>query len=82
MSYLVVGPRTRGKFDVEKAVALGVPRGPLRGKLTKGESITVEVEVDGKMIQRTVKPDDVLGKAEPRGVRSQCPAYQLRFVWC
>ncbi|KAF9478239.1 hypothetical protein BDN70DRAFT_58947 [Pholiota conissans] len=67
MSYLIIGPPTRGKFDVAKAVALGVPHGPLRGLLTKGETITVEVEVNGEKIQRTVRPEDVLGKAEPRG---------------
>jgi ribonuclease Z len=45
-----------GRFDVEAADALGVPSGPERGALQRGESITLE---DG----RTITPDAVLGEA-------------------
>ncbi|MBW0475956.1 hypothetical protein O181_015671 [Austropuccinia psidii MF-1] len=43
VSYLVVGPRLRGKFLPEKAKALGVKPGPDFAKLVNGQSI----EVDG-----------------------------------
>ncbi|CAN5249903.1 ribonuclease Z [soil metagenome] len=43
-----------GRFDVERADALGVPNGPDRGALQRGEAVTL---ADG----RTVTPDQVLG---------------------
>jgi ribonuclease Z len=46
-----------GRFNREAAVALGVPPGPLFGKLQHGQS----VEVDGK----TINPDQVMGQARP-----------------
>lgn len=65
LAYLCVGPSVRGKFDVKKAEALGVPRGPIRGQLTKGETVTFEVDDgNGGKIQRTVKPDDCVGPSE------------------
>lgn len=54
-NYEVVFNKIRGKFKVEEAVKLGVPRGPLFAKLTKGESITLE---NGTV----VTPDQVLEK--------------------
>ena len=56
---LVEDPRP-GVFDVEAADALGVPAGPARGELQRGESVTLD---DG----RVVIPDEVLG--EPRAGR-------------
>ena len=44
-----------GKFDSKKANELGVPNGPLRGKLTKGESIKIP------NTDRIVHPQDVIG---------------------
>jgi ribonuclease Z len=52
---LVEAPRP-GRFDVEAADALGVPNGPERGALQRGESITLP---DG----RVVTPDALLGPA-------------------
>jgi ribonuclease Z len=52
---LIEHPRP-GRFDVETADALGVPPGPERGMLQRGESITLD---DG----RTITPDAVLGPA-------------------
>lgn len=43
-----------GRFDVSAAEALGVPSGPLRGALQRGEAVTLP---DG----RVVRPADVLG---------------------
>jgi ribonuclease Z len=54
---LVEHPRP-GRFDVEGADALGVPAGPQRGMLQRGDSVTLE---DG----RVVTPADVLGPPRP-----------------
>jgi ribonuclease Z len=47
-----------GRFDVAGADALGVPGGPARGALQRGERITLP---DG----RTVAPEQVLGEPRP-----------------
>jgi ribonuclease Z len=54
---LVEDPRP-GRFDVERAESLGVPFGPERGALQRGEA----VELAGG---RTVSPEDVLGPPRP-----------------
>ncbi|RPD65585.1 hypothetical protein L226DRAFT_479775 [Lentinus tigrinus ALCF2SS1-7] len=65
IGYLCVGPAVRGKFDVKKAEELGVPRGPIRGRLTKGEAVTFEVDDgQGGKIQRTVQPEECVGPTE------------------
>jgi ribonuclease Z len=46
-----------GRFNRDAAVAMGVPPGPLFGKLQKGQSI----EINGK----TITPDQVLGPKRP-----------------
>ncbi|RDX42667.1 hypothetical protein OH76DRAFT_1410927 [Lentinus brumalis] len=64
LGYLCVGPSVRGKFDVKKAEELGV-RGPMRGRLTKGETVTFEVDDgQGGKIQRTVRPEECVGPSE------------------
>ncbi|KIM44447.1 hypothetical protein M413DRAFT_431468 [Hebeloma cylindrosporum] len=67
MSYIVVGPRFRGKFDAKRAKELGIPEGPLRSNLAKGETITFETQKGDEVIQRTVKPEEVIGKSETPG---------------
>lgn len=56
--YAFVEKARPGRFDLEKARALGIPPGPLYGVLQRGESVVLE---DG----RTIAPGDVLGHARP-----------------
>ncbi len=58
VGYAVVEDVRPGRFDVETADALGVPNGPERGALQRGDSITLP---DG----RVLTPDSVLGEARP-----------------
>lgn len=65
LGYLLVGPSVRGKFDVKKAEELGIPRGPIRARLTRGETITFTVtDEGGHAIERTVRPEDCVGPSE------------------
>jgi ribonuclease Z len=50
--------KARRPFLVEKAEALGVPAGPERARLVRGQAITLS---DG----RSIRPDDVLGPSRP-----------------
>ncbi len=54
----VFAEKTRRPFLNDKANALGVPFGPERSRLVRGESVTL---ADG----RTIAPDDVLGAPVP-----------------
>jgi ribonuclease Z len=58
VGYAVREHERRGKFDVDKARAAGIPEGPLWGKLSKGE--TVELP-DG----RKVGPEGIVGADRP-----------------
>jgi ribonuclease Z len=58
LGYALVEDPRPGRFDVEAADALGVPPGPERGALQRGESITLP---DG----RVLTPDSVLGEPRP-----------------
>ncbi|TFK39749.1 hypothetical protein BDQ12DRAFT_734488 [Crucibulum laeve] len=67
LAYIVVGPRVRGKFDVQKAEELGI-YGKNRALLTRGQTVTFQVTIDGKKVERTVKPEEIIGKSEVPGV--------------
>jgi len=56
IGYALVEPDRPGRFDVETADALGVPSGPERGALQRGEAVTLD---DG----RVITPEHVLGPA-------------------
>jgi ribonuclease Z len=56
VGYALVEDVRPGRFDVETADRLGIPDGPERGVLQRGEAVTL---ADG----REVRPEDVLGPA-------------------
>ncbi len=58
IGYALIEDERPGRFDVEAADALGVPFGPERGALQRGEAVTV---ADGTRVQ----PEQVLGEARP-----------------
>lgn len=57
MAYICKTPQLFGKFDIVKAAALNVPKGPLFGRLKLGHSVTLS---DGSVVQ----PEQVLGQPE------------------
>jgi ribonuclease Z len=59
--YALVEDRRRGRFNVDLARELGIPEGPLWGRIHKGESITLD---DG----RVIAPSTLVGESR-RGRR-------------
>ena len=58
LGYALVEHERPGRFDVETADRLGVPSGPARGLLQRGEPVTL---TDGRVVTAT----EVLGPARP-----------------
>lgn len=54
LGYALVEDDRPGEFNLKRALDLGVPQGPLFGRLQQGTSVTLE---DGRLI----RPQDVLG---------------------
>jgi ribonuclease Z len=50
-----------GRFNREQAIALGVPPGPLFGRLQRGENVKVGTGED----MHEVQPDQVMGRPRP-----------------
>ena len=64
LAYVVIGPKTRGKFDAKKADELGLV-GKLRGLVASGTTVTfTTTDADGKEIERIVRPDECVGPSD------------------
>ena len=57
-AFLITEPDRRGRLDPARAAALGIPDGPLLGRLAAGERVTL---ADG----RVVEPAEVVGPPRP-----------------
>jgi len=57
LGYVIRENQRRGKFNRDKALDLGVPEGPLFGKLQRGEEIIIE--------EKIIMPEMVLGPSRP-----------------
>jgi len=58
LGYALVEDERPGRFDLDAARRLGVPEGPMFGKLQHGEPVTLESG-------QTIAADDVVGPARP-----------------
>jgi ribonuclease Z len=58
LGYALVEDDRKGRFDPDHARALGVPEGPMWGKIHKGEAVTLP---DGKVVQ----PSELVGPPRP-----------------
>jgi ribonuclease Z len=61
LGYVLEEDPRPGRFDREQAIALGIPPGPLFGKLQRGE--TIRIATDGT--EREILPSDVMGTPRP-----------------
>ncbi len=62
LGYILEEDPRPGRFNREQAVALGVPPGPLFGRLQRGESVRIS---GGGGCEVEVRPDQVMGAPRP-----------------
>jgi ribonuclease Z len=73
LAYAIAERERLGRFDPARAVALGIPEGPLWGRIHKGEPVALD---DG----RVVSPEELVGPPRPgrrvvySGDTAPCPA--------
>jgi ribonuclease Z len=73
LAYAIAERDRLGRFDPARAVALGIPEGPLWGRIHKGEPVTLEGG-------RVVSPEELVGPPRPgrrvvyTGDTAPCPA--------
>ena len=48
LGYAIVEPARKGRFDPERAISMGIPEGPLWGKIHRGESVTLS---NGRVVE-------------------------------
>jgi ribonuclease Z len=58
IGYVIAEEERRGRFNPELAASLGIPEGPLWGKIHRGESVTLD---DG----RVISPAELVGETRP-----------------
>jgi len=58
LAYVLAEDERRGRFDPERARALGIPEGPLWGRIHHGHPVTLD---DG----RVISPETLVGPARP-----------------
>jgi ribonuclease Z len=65
LCYALREPPRLGRFDPEVARAMGIPEGPLWGRLHKGEAVEWEDRSGGEVVKRTATPDALVGTPRP-----------------
>ena len=66
LGYALVEHTRLGRFDPERARTLGIPEGPLWGRIHRGEAVEFDVpQSDGPPIHRSAGPSDLVGPPRP-----------------
>jgi ribonuclease Z len=66
VSYVLREHERLGRFDPEKARVMGIPEGPLWGRLHKGEAVEWEEgRPGGQAVRRSATPEELVGPPRP-----------------